>query len=225
MINYIKTVITIGRKEIASELKTKETVSTMIIFSLITIVIFSFSFKIEQVTKESAIPGMLWIMIVFSSLLGLGHSFKKEHTNKTLPGLLMAPVDRSAIFYGKLIANMVLVLFVEIISIPLFFILFNYSFHGKILIFAGIIFLGTLGFISIGTFLSALTANTRSSELLLPVALFPVSVPLLIAAVKITEIVMTGNGEGLSPWIQLLIVFNAVFLVIPLLIFEYILEA
>lgn len=225
MNNYFKAVLAICKKEITMELKKKETVSTMLIFSLITIVIFSFSFNVEKIEKKVLISGMLWIMIVFSSLLGLGPSFKKEQSNNTLAGLLMAPVDRSAIFYGKLLANMIFVSFVELISIPLFFILFNFIMTENILLFAAFVFLGTLGFITIGTFLSALASYARFSDLLLPVTLFPVSVPLLIGSVKLTENLITGSGYSFSPWLQLLIVFDIVFLVIPLLVFEYILEA
>lgn len=225
MNNFFKAVMTISKKEIFLEIKKKETVSTMIIFSILTIVIFSFSFNVEKIEKKILFSGMLWIMIIFSSLLGLGRSFKKEQNNNTLAGLLMAPVDRSAIFYGKLLANMVFVTFVNIISIPLFLIFFNFTITENLLLFIVFVFLGTLGFISIGTFLSALTSYSRSSDLILPVTLFPVSTPLLIGSVKLTEIVINSGGESYSPWIQLIIVFDIVFLIIPLLIFEYILEA
>ncbi len=225
MNNFYRAVITICKKELFLEMKRKETISTMIIFSILTIVIFSFSFNVEQVEKKILFSGMLWIMIIFSSLLGLGTSFKKEQNNNTLAGLLMAPVDRSAIFYGKLLANMIFVTFVELISIPLFLIFFNFTITENLLLFTVFIFLGTLGFISIGTFLSALTSYSRSSDLILPVTLFPLSTPLLIGSVKLTELVINSGGEGYSPWIQLIIVFDIVFLIIPLLIFEYILEA
>ncbi len=223
--NYLKTIMAITKKEIFLEIRKKETISTMIIFSVLTIIIFSFSFNIEKADKKALIAGMLWIMIVFSSLLGLGTSFKKEQNNNTLGGLLMVPVDRSSIFYGKLLANMTFITFVELVSIPLFLILNNFTVTENLLLFSIFIFLGTLGFITIGTFLSAITSYSPSGELLLPVTLFPLSIPLLISSVKLTEMVINPGSESFSPWIQLVIVFDIVFLIIPLLIFEYIMEA
>ncbi|MBS4025564.1 MAG: heme exporter protein CcmB, partial [Clostridia bacterium] len=138
---------------------------------------------------------------------------------------MLTPADRSVIYFAKVIGNLILVWMVVLISMPLYFIFFNFQWAGSIPILALIIFLSTLGFISVGTFLAALAANTRTSEILLPIIVFPIVVPVIIAAVESTAIVLGSVAHGgLMSWLMLLILYDVIFLAVPFVLFDYVLE-
>ena len=214
----------IAAKDLKAEFRTKQMLNSMAIFSLLVIVIFSISFG--DLLSDSKIitqlaPGVLWISFAFAGMLGLSRSFASELENGCLEGLKVCPVDRSAIYTGKMISNTVLMFVVEFITVPLFAVLFNYSIKG-IFGLALIIMLGTVGFISVGTLLSALTVNTRTRELLLPLLLFPIIIPVIIPAVMATAKVLSGGGIGdVFGEMRLLFVYDVVFFVIAQLVFEY----
>jgi heme exporter protein B len=214
----------IAAKDLKAEFRTKQMLNSMAIFSLLVIVIFSISFG--DLLSDSRIitqlaPGVLWISFAFAGMLGLSRSFASELENGCLEGLKVCPVDRSAIYTGKTISNTILMFVVELITVPLFAVLFNYSIKGAVGL-ALIIMLGTIGFISVGTLLSALTVNTRTRELLLPLLLFPVIIPVIIPAVMATAKVLSGGGIGdVFGELRLLLVYDVVFFVIAQLVFEY----
>ncbi|MEW6663415.1 MAG: heme exporter protein CcmB [Bacillota bacterium] len=215
-------------KDIAVEFKTKEMLSSMFIFSFLVIVIFAFAFTPSRATTREVFPGILWIGFAFAGVLGLNRSFAGEKDNDCLLGLMLTPVDRTAIFLAKAASNLLFLVAVEAVSLPLFFVLFDYRLEGPLWLLLAVILLGTIGFIVIGTFLAALAANTRASEILLPLILFPVIMPVVIGAVKCTAIVLAGvppelKGE-LVRWVQLLGVYNIIFLTVPLMLFDYVLE-
>jgi len=138
---------------------------------------------------------------------------------------MLTPVDRTAIYFGKVITNFIIMAVTEAISLPLFFIMFDYGLAGSILHLILIIFLGTLGFVSIGTFLAALSANTRASEILLPIILFPILVPLMIGAVQSTAMIFDQKAFAeFAGWVKLLAVYDIIFLVVPFILFDYVLE-
>ncbi|MCF6095162.1 heme exporter protein CcmB [Microaerobacter geothermalis] len=225
MKKYLNVLFTIIGKEIASEIKTKEMFSTMVIFSSLVIVIFSFAFDPMRATVKEVFPGMMWVMIVFSGILGLNRSFVSEKLNHSLMGMMLIPVDRSAIYVGKMLANFLMVSIVELISIPLLYVLFDYRWQGNLFPFLTVVVSSTFGFIAIGTFLSALSAHSRSSELLLPLILFPIVTPLIIGAVETTGILLSGENVASSySWLRLILVFDVIFFVIPMLLFDYLLE-
>lgn len=224
--SFVDRVMAIVWKDLRAEFRTKEMLSAMLIFALLVIVIFSFAFDPTRQNMPKILPGIIWVAIFFAGLLGLNRSFVAERINGAINGLMLAPIDRSGIYFGKVIGNLVLTFIVELVSLPLFFLLFDFSMQGSWLLFATTVFLATFGFIAVGTFLAALSANTRSSEILLPVILFPVVVPVVIAAVESTRSIMGGAVAGdVLPWFGVLAVYDLVFLAVPFLLFDYVLEA
>jgi heme exporter protein B len=222
----LRTALLLAKKDLLSELKTKQILVTMIIFAGLVILVFSFAFDPANNTTRAVIPGVIWVIIVFSGILGLNRSFISEQRNETMQGLLVAPMDASSIFLGKFMANFAMILIVEIVSIPFLFLLFNFQVLGGIQYFILVLFIGSFGFIGIGTFLAALAANSKSSEMLLPLLLFPITSPILIGVVQATRIILT-NMEKLSSalaWVQLVTAYDVIFFVLCFLLIEYVLE-
>ena len=199
--------------------------SSMLIFAFLVIVIFSFAFDPTDETLKEVFPGIIWVAFIFAGILGLNRSFVAEKQNNSIHGLMLCPADRSAIYFGKVITNLVLMLIMEAISLPIFIILFDYSFSGSILKLILVILLGTFGFVAIGTFLAALTANTRTSEVLLPIILFPVIVPLVIGAVESTGAIFIGEEMSeILPWLKVLGIYDLIFITVPFMLFDFVLE-
>lgn len=212
-------------KDILMEYKTKQMTSAMLIFSGLVIVIFSFAFNFSYDTLTQIFPGMIWIALIFSSLLGLNRSFLLEKNNDCMQGLLLLPGDRTVIYWGKLIANFLFVILTQIVIIPGFFLLFDFRFQGNLGLLILVLFVGTLGFIAIGTFLAAITSHSRMSDMLLPIILFPVSVPLIIAGVQCSNMIFAGQGfAAFNQWFYLMLVFDAIFLTLPYMLFDYVME-
>ncbi|SJZ93148.1 heme exporter protein CcmB [Selenihalanaerobacter shriftii] len=222
---FFKQVKALVWKDLKSEFRTKEMLSAMLIFAFLVIVIFSFAFDPTDKDLQQVFPGIIWVAFIFSGILGLNRSFVSEKKNNSIQGLMLCPADRSVIYFGKVITNLILMLIVEFISLPIFIILFDYRFSGSILKLVLVILLGTFGFVSIGTFLAALTANTRTSEVLLPIILFPVVVPLIIGAVESTEAIFIGKGiSEILPWLKILGIYDLIFITVPFMLFEFLLE-
>ncbi|WP_174734942.1 heme exporter protein CcmB [Mesobacillus harenae] len=216
---------TIAWKDLSNELKTKQTIGMMVIFSSLVILVFSFAFDPTNNMVKAVIPGLVWLITIFSGILGLNRSFLSEHENDCLTGLRSAPIDPSSIYLGKVLANFIVVTVVQVISIPVLFILFDYRFLGAILWFMLIVIVGTFGFIIVGTFLAALAANAKNSEMLLPVLLLPLLSPLMIAAVQGTRIVLENQdiSDAIS-WLQLMAAYDLLFLAACFFLFEFIME-
>ena len=223
----------IAKKDLLAEFRTKQMLNSMVIFALLVIVIFSFAFGNEATIfipnlKKKIIdilaPGMLWIAFTFAGMLGLSRSFAGEKEEGCLDGLKLCPVDRSDIYNGKVLSNAVLMFLMEIATLPIFIVLFSYDIKnlpGLIVV----IILGTFGFIFVGTLLSALTVNTRTREILLPVILFPVLIPVILSAVTATA-TMLANGDisDISGELQILVVYDIIFFVVAQMVFEYTIE-
>lgn len=212
-------------KDLALELRTKDMLSAMLIFSFLVMVVFAFALRPEAATTRAVFPGILWVDFSFAGLLGLNRAFAHERANDCLTGLLLAPLDPVLIYAAKVISNFLFLALVEAISLPLFFAFFNYPWSGAAAALLAILFLGTLGFAAVGTFLAALAANTRTGEVLLPLILFPVLVPVLLAAVQGTALALAGQtGPALAAWLRLLAVYDIIFCVLAALLFPYLLE-
>ncbi len=221
----LKTILTITWKDVLSEFRSRETLSSMVIFCLIVVVIFNFMFEPGSTLVREMIPGILWVAITFAGILGLNRSFIYEVDQGCLLGLLLCPVDYYVIYLGKMLGNFLFMLLMEIIIVPLLFILFNVNIFSILLPLGLIVFLGTLGFAAVGTLLSAISVNTRAREILLPVLLFPVAVPILLAAVKSTgSLINGGTLSDAIPWIKILAGFDIVFLILSSLLFEFVVE-
>lgn len=212
-------------KDLVSEFRTKEMVSSMLIFAFLVTVVFSFAFEPDSETVKKVFPGIIWVTFIFAGILGLNRSFINEKANDCIMGLMSATVDKGVIYLGKMAGNFIFMIAMEAITLPILFVLFDYRLKGNAFLLMLVIVLGTLGFVAIGTFLSALSVNTRNSEVLLPIILFPLIVPLLIAAVKATGIIITGGGfaEWVN-WLKILLAFDVVFTVIPWFLIDYVLE-
>ncbi|MGB8215834.1 MAG: heme exporter protein CcmB [Candidatus Methanoperedens sp.] len=223
----------IAIKDLRAEFRTKQMLNSMMIFALLVIVIFSYAFGNEATLEVKVLntkvvdllaPGMLWIAFTFAGMLGLSRSFASEKEEGCLEGLKLCPVDRSEIYNGKVISNAVLMFLMEITTIPVFIVLFSYDIKNipGLLV---VVVLGTFGFIFVGTLLSALTVNTRTREILLPVILFPVLIPVILSAVTATGTMLaTGDFSEISGELQILAVYDVIFFVVAQLVFEYTIE-
>lgn len=224
--NLFRTALLLAKKDLLSELKTKQILVTQMIFAGLVIVVFSFAFDPANNTTKAVIPGIIWVIIVFSGILGLNRSFISEQRNDTIQGLLVAPMEAASIFLGKIIANFTMILIVELVSIPFLFLLFDFKMLGSITYFILVIFVGSFGFISIGTFLAALAANSKSSEMLLPLLLFPITSPILIGVTQATRIILTDMSKLSSAlsWTQMVTAYDIIFFVVSFLLIDYVLE-
>ncbi|CEG27813.1 heme exporter protein CcmB [Bacillus sp. B-jedd] len=224
--NIIKPALLLASKDLKSELKTKQVLATMLIFAGLVILIFSIAFDPQNNLTKAVVPGVIWVIIVFSGILGLNRSFISEQRNDSIQGLLIAPMEASSIYLGKMMANFAMILIVEIVALPFLFLLFDFKYMGSFPYFVLVLFIGSFGFIATGTFLAALAANSRSSEMLLPLLLFPITSPILIGAVQSTKIILT-NIEKLPTalaWMQLIGAYDVIFFVLCFLLIDYVLE-
>ena len=207
-------------KDLMLEARRRELLGTMGLFTLLVLVVFTFALDLAAEYAPVIAPGALWVAYIFAGTLGLGRSFAAEHEWGTLEGLLLAPVHRGALYLAKMLGNLLFVLAVELVSLPIFVAFFNLPIVQPGL--APILLLGTIGFATVATLFAAMAANIRAREVLLPVLLFPIVIPVVIASVKATTGVIDGSGTG--PWLNVLVPFDIIFLVVAFLAFDLILE-
>jgi heme exporter protein B len=222
---YLRKILTIVWKDIIAELRTKEMFSAMFVFAVLVIVMFTFAFELrvsgDQVRQVA--PGALWVAFAFAGVLGINRAFVLEKDRGCLDGLLLAPVDHTAVYFGKMISTVLFMLVVEAFVLPVFTAFFGVNLFDLRLLL--IVALGTLGFASVGTILSAITAQTRAREVLLPILLLPVAAPVLIAAVKATAGVLDGLSLGeIARWLQLLVAFDVIFPTAAFMTFDYVVK-
>ena len=220
---YFRVVWAVAGKDVRTELRGKEVLGTMTAFSLLAAVIFGLAFDLRVPRTELVVPGILWVIILFSGVLGLHRSFGSESDRGTLTGLLLAPVERSAIYLGKAAANLLYFLIVEALLVPALLILFDVNLL-KPLILAGLL-LGTIGYVAVGTLFAALTARNRARETLLPVLLLPVLAPLFISGVGLTAAVLDGRATSDAwPWLGILALYDILSITIAFLLVDPIWE-
>ncbi len=219
--NLLSQVWHILLKDLRCELRSKQMWIGMGLFALLVLVIFNFAFDLRVDNKAAVAPGALWVAFVFASFLGLGRTLSAERERGSLDRLLLCPVNRKAIYLAKLLGNVLFISVVEIVALPVFAVLFNVPFSiGGLL---PIVLLGTIGIASVGTLFSALALATQARELLLPILVFPLIVPIIIAVVRATGALMITTVDE-PPWLGLIIAFDAIFLSLSTLLFEYIIE-
>jgi heme exporter protein B len=228
--DFLRVVAAIVRKDVRTELNTRQMISSMFVFAVLVLLVFNFSLALDESRALELGPGILWVAFIFAATLGLNRSFTVEGENRCLAGLMLAPTGRSAIYFGKLASNLLFMLAMEVFVLPLFVVLFNLSLWeilppADLASFALVLVLGTVGYAAVGTILAAVAANTTMREVLLPILLFPVSVPIVIGAAESTRLLFEDDPLS-SPWIwiRVLIVFTVVFLFVSWLTFEYVLE-
>ncbi len=222
---YLKKILVIAIKDIRLEARSREQIPAMILFSLIVIVIFSFTFKPGLENREVLAPGILWVAFTFAGMLGLTRSFSSEMEQGAIRGLVMSPVAPSAIYLGKVLSNLVFLIVTEAINLLAFSIFFNIDIFPVLPGLAVIVVLATFGFVVVGTLYTAMMSNIHLRELLLPILFLPILIPVLIAAVNATGGVIQGESlNKLSTWLNMLLAYDIIFLIIGLLTFEYVVE-
>ena len=215
----------IARKDLAIEFRTRTAFFSAIVFALLAIVVFFFAWDTTAVAAIDVAPGVLWVIFIFSGLLGLHRSFGVEQEERAIDGLLGAPIDREAIYLGKGLANLLFVLGVQAIAIPAVALFYNVPLGDRALAIAGIAVLAAIGLVAVGTLFSAMTVNTRLAELLLPVLALPFFVPIVIPAAQTTARLLSGRPAAEAmPWLKLLLAFDIVFVVACAIAFPYTLE-
>lgn len=223
MRNYLSKVFAILWKDVLSELRTKEIASSVLIFSVLVIVIFSFAFDADTDTVSLVAPGVLWVTFVFSGVLSLNRTFAMEKDKGCLEGLMLCPVSRDLLYWGKMAAAFVSMMAVEVVVIPIFLVLFDLPLFMPRLALVAV--LATVGFVSVGTLVSALAVNTKARDRALPLVLFPLVVPVIIAAVEATDLVLNGGPwSDMSSWLQIMVAFDVIFLIVSALVFEFVIE-
>jgi len=219
---YLAQVWAIVRKDLAVERRSRELLTAMFVFALTVILVFSFSFELRVERVREVAPGVLWVAITFAGMLGLGRSFVSERDQGCLDGLLLAPIERSAIFVGKMLGNLIFISMVEIVTLPIYLALFDLPFRPLLL---AVLALGTVGYAAVGTLFSAMAMHGRAREVLLPVLLFPVAIPMIIAAVKLTGGLFDAQPwETIANWFHFLVAFDVIFLTLAILAFDAVLE-
>jgi heme exporter protein B len=221
--NHLRQVWAIVTKDIAAEFHTREIVSAMLFFGVLAILVFSFALDLRGAVARAAAPGVLWTTVVFAGTLGLSRSLAREQQTGGIEGLLMAPMDRTAIFFGKALGNLVLMLVVESVLFPLGAAMFDVPLlRGSVLLVA---LLGTVGYAAVGTLLAAVAVNTRAREVMLPILLLPLAVPLLIAAVRATgDLIGGATLAEVRGWVQLLVAYDSIIVAVSVLTFGYVVE-
>jgi heme exporter protein B len=212
-------------KDLLLEWRRREILLTMFFFGTLLLFVFHFSFDLEPDQAAAMAPALLWLAFLFTGTLGLAQLFQSERDNDCLDALLLSPLDRGALFLAKVCFNFFLMLLVEIVVMPLFWILFNLRSWSLLPSLFLITLLGTIGFCVLGTLLSAVTLRARARELLLPLVLFPLMVPVILATIRCMEAFLrAGELADGAPWLRLLIGFDVMFLTAGILMFDWVID-
>lgn len=220
---YWRKVWAVAAKDLRSELRAKESFSTMVAFGLLAVFVFGMAFDLRVPEAGMVAPGVLWVVILFTGVVGLNRSFGAETDRGSLAALLLAPVDRSAIYFGKVIAHLTFMLLTEAIILPVVLVIFDINLLQPWII-AGVV-LGTIGYVAVGTLFAALSSSSRARESMLPILLLPVMVPIFTAGVGLTANVLDGRVlADFQRWLWLMVGYDLVFIVIAYLLFDLIWE-
>lgn len=222
--NYFKALFTIVKKDVLMEMRTKEVVNASLVFAILLVIVFSFIMEPGSEVEKKIAGGIFWMAVTFSGILGLNKTMMSELEGGNFEALMLAPVDKSAIFFGKVISNMLVLILLEIILIPLFLVFYSINIVSHPLMIA-VIFLATYGYALVGTLFSMISVRTNSREIMLPLLLLPIMIPILIAAILSTNIFISGSDIAYSyNWIKLTAVFDIIFTAVIFGIFSAIIE-
>lgn len=220
---FLRALSAVAWKDLAAELRSREVFTAMLVFALLVIVIFNFALELDIRARQAVTSGVLWVTFAFAGTLGLNRSMSIEKDQGSLDGLLLAPVDRAAIYFGKVLSNLAFMLIVEAIVLPVYSFLYNVNLFQTGLLIT--LLLGSIGYIVVGTLLAAMSVHSRTRDVMLPILLFPVVIPVLIAAVKASGGYLTGDDfANIRPWLNLLIVYDVIFTSIGFMVFDYVVE-
>ncbi len=220
---FLRQTLAITAKDLRSEIRGKEAVNASVSFALVILLLFSFAFDLEPEQIRDIAGGLLWLIFAFAGTLILNRSFARELVNDCLDALLASPVSGAQLFFGKCLANYVLIIIVECISLPVFVIFYDVRLQHLALLFL-VMLLGTWGITVIGTLFSAMTVNLRLRELMLPTLIYPMLIPALIGAIELSRALITGGplAENMI-WFRILVAFNVIFTILSLALVEIVL--
>ena len=221
--SFLRAILAIVWKDLRAEFRSFELISSMLVFSLLVILIFNFALELDIKTRQTVTAGVLWSTFAFAGTLGLNRSMSIEKDRGCMDGLLLAPVDRSAIYFGKFISNLAFMLLVEAFVLPIYSLLYNTNLYQPGLIL--VILLGSIGYTAVGTLLAAMSVQTRTRDVLLPILLFPVAFSVLLAAVKASGGFLSNSEltDILLP-INLLIAYDVIFISVAFMVFDIVVE-
>lgn len=208
-------------KDLRCELRSRQIWLGMGLFALLTLVVFNFAFDLRVDNQTAVAPGALWIAFVFASMLGLGRTLSSEQEKGSMDRLLLCPVDRKAVYLAKLLGNILFIGAVEVVAVPVFAALYNLPVLEPPIV--PVVLFGTVGIAAVGTLFAAIAAYTRAREVLLPLLVFPLIVPIVIGAVKATQ-ALVSPVSGDAPWLGLIIAFDVIFLSVSAITFQYVVE-
>jgi heme exporter protein CcmB len=219
---FFRTAWLVVRKDVAIEARSWEVVTTTLFFATATVLIFAFAFVKEGQAADDAASGILWIAIAFSGTLALGRTFERERYGETLRALLLAPAPRPALYLGKLLGMLALLGFTELLLVPMIAFMFQAPLFSRPLLLAGLLGGGTVGFAAVGTLFAAMLVRARSRDVLLPILLYPITIPVIIAGVRGTAALLgaTPDEATATMWIGILAAFDVVFVTLALWTFE-----
>jgi heme exporter protein B len=223
MKGFLRAVLAVTWKDLAAELRSRELLSAMLVFALLVILIFNFALELDVKTRETVTAGVLWVTFAFAGTLGLNRSMAVEKDRGCLDGLLLAPVDRSAIYFGKVLSNLAFMFLVELVVLPVYSLLYSMNLFNPGLL--GVILLGSIGYVAVGTLLASMAVQARTRDVLLPILLFPVAIPVLVSAVQASTGFLQALPLGeILPWINLLVVYDVIFVAVAFMVFDFVVE-
>jgi len=225
MAEFLRLALAIAAKDVRLELRSRTALLSAIVFSALVLVVFNFARDPTAIAAVDLAPSVLWVTFAFGAVIALNRAFYVERENAALDGILLAPVPRSALYVGKLLANLAFVGVVEAVALPLFVLFFNVSLGHALAGILAVTALATLGFVAVGTIFSAMVVRTRFAELMLPVLLLPFMVPPLVGAVQVTAKLLAGRPlSEMLGWLRLLTLFDIVFVTLCILVFPAVVD-
>ncbi len=225
--NFLRQALAVAAKDLRSEIRSKESINASLAFALVILFLFSLAFDPTSDEVREIAGGLLWLVFAFAGTLILNRSFARELVNDCLDALLASPVSGAQLYLGKALANFVILMAVEALSMPVFSIFYNVHWKDAqtIWILAGVMLLGTWGLTVIGTLFSAMTVNLRLRELMLPMLVYPMMIPALMGAITLSALLVAGEPLGADNqiWFRLLVAFDVIFTLLSLALVETVL--
>jgi heme exporter protein B len=223
--NFLRQALAVAAKDLRSEIRSKESINASLAFALVILLLFSFAFDPTSDQVREIAGGLLWLVFAFAGTLILNRSFARELVNDCLDALLASPVSGAQLFFGKAIANFVILIAVECLSMPVFGIFYNVHWTQSIGLLFVVMLLGTWGLTVIGTLFSAMTVNLRLRELMLPTLVYPMMIPCLMGAIQLSSLLVAGEPLGADNqiWFRLLVAFDVIFTLLSLALVETVL--
>jgi heme exporter protein B len=221
--NYFQVLMAMLKKDLLVELRNRDMLTAILIFSCAALLIFNFAFDLDVEARMTTSAGVIWVTFIFSGSMGLNRSFALEKEKDCLSGLMLAPVDRTVIYLSKLISTFVIMILAALIILPFYGLLFKVNLM-SIQLFLIVIF-GFWGYCAAGTLLSSMTIQTRTRDILLTILLFPILIPLLLAVVSSTTAILQGKGfQDYRIWFDVILVYDILFTTISFMVFDYVLQ-